>query len=342
LRETTGTPAPWTYAQDFASGAAGLTGDGLSNPAYMQVTGGRLMTQTQNVATTAFPGLQGARSYSASQPTVFHSEVTTTTSNGRWLLIGAHNDGSVSPGTGFNTYRRMTAGFFGNTVYAHYYDQNADANNAWPSVALGTVKDNTTYNVDVQIDATGATLYVWEAGTDRSSGFSYFRADSTWGNARSTMWTLGNPGQPANVTFVDNLREMPLPTALAAGTSDRTITTSYDRLNHATQVVQPAVFTFDSTAPAGSSQTFTAGATTRNTYNAFGQLIKQSTLKNPGADLQVGSADDTWVDTYFYYDARGSKIAQVDALGFLTIYEYDETNDITRQVQYAKALAAGT
>src|SRR5262249_27331250 len=129
---------------------------------------------------------------------------------------------------------------------------------------------------------------------------------------------------------------------LAPGASDRTITTQYDALNRATLVTEPAAFTFDSSAAAGSPAYFAVGRSTRNRSNPFGQVIRQSVLKNPGADGSVGTADDTWLDAYLYYDVRGNKTAQVDALGYLTLWEYDAAGNTTRQAQYAQALAAGT
>src|SRR5581483_548135 len=82
--------------------------------------------------------------------------------------------------------------------------------------------------------------------------------------------------------------------------------------------------------------------TTRYTYDTFGEAIRQSQLKNPGTDLAVGTADDTWTDTYTYYNRRGYKKAQVDALGYITTWEYDASGDVVRQVDYARALSQGT
>src|SRR5581483_8548040 len=129
---------------------------------------------------------------------------------------------------------------------------------------------------------------------------------------------------------------------IAPSAGDRTVTTQYDILNRAVLVTQPAAFSYDATAPAGAPQYFTVGATTRYTYDTFGEAIRQSQLKNPGTDLAVGTADDTWTDTYTYYNRRGYKKAQVDALGYITTWEYDASGDVVRQVDYARALSQGT
>jgi YD repeat-containing protein len=47
-----------------------------------------------------------------------------------------------------------------------------------------------------------------------------------------------------------------------------------------------------------------------------------------------------YADTYYYYDHNGLKAAEVDALGYLTTYKYDETGDLTEQMRYATASAS--
>lgn len=118
-------------------------------------------------------------------------------------------------------------------------------------------------------------------------------------------------------------------TAILPAGQDRTVTTTYDRLNRAITVTQPSVSNFLANAGSGGT-TFTAGATTETQYNAFGDVTRARRLINPTGGV--------YADTWFYYDRRGLKTAQVDPLKYLTIYEYDETGDLKRQVEYAKAL----
>ena len=117
---------------------------------------------------------------------------------------------------------------------------------------------------------------------------------------------------------------------IADSTTDRTIQTQYDGLNRAERITQPAAVNFEPASGVAGGQTFTAGATTVRQYNAFGQVVKESRLVNPLSNL--------WADTYAYYDHRGLETATVDALGYLTTFEYDETGDLTRQVEFAKPL----
>jgi YD repeat-containing protein len=111
-----------------------------------------------------------------------------------------------------------------------------------------------------------------------------------------------------------------------SSTTDRTITTTYDRLNRAIQVTQPAVHNYLTTAGTSGGTVLTAGATVVNEYNAFGQVVRMREL--------IAAA--TYADTYFYYDRRGLKNAQLDALKYLTLFEYDETGDLIRQVDYSR------
>ncbi|MFC4314279.1 hypothetical protein ACFPN2_34765 [Steroidobacter flavus] len=111
------------------------------------------------------------------------------------------------------------------------------------------------------------------------------------------------------------------------GSEDRELTKTYDRLNRLTQVTETAVYNYE-TRRNDPSVAFLAGATTLNEYDAFGHVVRSRRLVNP----LLGQ----YADSYYYYDRMGNKTAEVDPRNFLTIYEYDETGDLTRQVEYAR------
>lgn len=115
--------------------------------------------------------------------------------------------------------------------------------------------------------------------------------------------------------------------------ADRTLTQTYDRLNRVTRVEQPLVYSFEPAAGAAGGVAFTARPTTDNTYNAFGELVRQSRLANPTGPITA--------DTYFYFDERGLLIGEVDPLGYVTTLEYDALGNSTRKVEYARPLTAG-
>lgn len=110
---------------------------------------------------------------------------------------------------------------------------------------------------------------------------------------------------------------------------DRRLLTTYDRAGRATRVVEPQVYGYDSSAGA-LYQYFEAGATTDNSYDAFGNLIQVARL--------VNSAANTWVYTQHYFDRRGGEVAKVDPMGYLTTQEFDPTGALTRRTEFAKSL----
>ena len=113
--------------------------------------------------------------------------------------------------------------------------------------------------------------------------------------------------------------------------ADRTVTTGYDRLNRVTQVTQASVSNFLPNNGSSGGPIVTAAAQTLTDYNAFGDVTRTRRLIDP-------ASGGIYADTYFYYDRRGSRTAQVDPLKYLTLYEYDETGDLKRQLEYATAL----
>ncbi|WP_454056445.1 LysM peptidoglycan-binding domain-containing protein [Cupriavidus sp. Marseille-Q8015] len=113
---------------------------------------------------------------------------------------------------------------------------------------------------------------------------------------------------------------------------DRQITSSYDRLGRTVEVVEPQALVYDSSAAAG-SQYFNAGKTTRTTYDAFGNIVQVSQLRN--------AVTNSWTTTTNYYDLNGKQSATVDALGYLTTRNFDAAGNMTALTEYATALAAG-
>src|SRR5262249_3603150 len=149
----------------FSTDASGFIGDGISS-GFMSVTGGRLVTTAQ--PTTGQQGghnLVGTPNNSTAQQAGYHAENTTPSTDRRWLIFAAENNAAYT-GVAGNPFRRMGVWFGGNSVYAHHYDA---ANPVGVNTLIGTALDNTTYNVDIVVDNTGATLYVYQAGQDRAS-----------------------------------------------------------------------------------------------------------------------------------------------------------------------------
>jgi YD repeat-containing protein len=113
----------------------------------------------------------------------------------------------------------------------------------------------------------------------------------------------------------------------ADSSKDRSITTTFDRLGRALSVKQLSVRNFAPTVGAAGGSTYSTQPNTEYVYNAFGDVIRTS--------VQINTVD--FAHTYSYYDKLGQKVAELDPNRFLTQFEYDESGDLTRQVEYARA-----
>ncbi len=238
------------------------------------------------------------------------------------------------------------------TIFPQVSIYNAAADNLatnGATGAVGLVETLATLSSNVTYDVLGNAV----VNRDVAGNFSYKVYDSTgrvrfnvdaehqvteyvrdaFGNATqiisyATPVNFGTRDPAAALTIADVQAML----AATAHVGDRTVTTTYDALNRAAQIVQPQAFNYDPDAPAG-SQTFTAGATTKNMYNAFGQVVQVQTLKNP--------LTNTWINTATnYYDLRGKQSATVNALGFLTTMAYDAEGNLVDRKEFAQAVAS--
>jgi len=124
--------------------------------------------------------------------------------------------------------------------------------------------------------------------------------------------------------------------------TDRTIAYAYDAAGRVLRTTEPLVSTY---SPGSSGSGYQSLArTTRNEYNAFGEVFRQSVYGVGG-----GAATEAAV-TRWYYNARGEKTAQIDALsdilgqrsGYLSTFTYDAAGKLTRQTEYATAFGTWT
>jgi YD repeat-containing protein len=170
-----------------------------------------------------------------------------------------------------------------------------------------------TYEVDADNYATG---YAYDA-------FGNKRTTTRYANALTSALptAVGTTVATSDVTA-----------KITVNVLDRAITTTYDRLNRQLTVTDPATYSFEPLTGTEGGTAFTAGETTSYVYNAFGQVIQQARL--------VNSVTGAWATTNYYYDQRGEKSAQVDSLGYLSTYAYDQSGNVTDEYQYAKALTS--
>ncbi|VVM79054.1 hypothetical protein PS664_02187 [Pseudomonas fluorescens] len=125
-------------------------------------------------------------------------------------------------------------------------------------------------------------------------------------------------------------------TLVASPTQDRTLVSTYDALGRKTAVQQDQVSLYTFTGTVASSSLITAAPTTVYTYNALGQLIRETQIarNSSGATLLTGAS------TFYYYDLGSNRVGAVDGLGYYTRMEYDAFGKLSRQVEYSTKLGS--
>ncbi|MDU9030472.1 LysM peptidoglycan-binding domain-containing protein [Pseudomonas mediterranea] len=125
-------------------------------------------------------------------------------------------------------------------------------------------------------------------------------------------------------------------TLVPNATQDRTLTTRYDALGRKVSVQQDQVSLYSFTGVVSTSTLITAAPTTLYSYDAFGQLVRETQVARnaSGATVMTGAS------SVHYYDQVGNRIGSVDTLGNYTRMEYDAQGKLSRQVEYANALTA--
>lgn len=116
---------------------------------------------------------------------------------------------------------------------------------------------------------------------------------------------------------------------VVANAADRALATSYDSLGQKIEVRQSEVVSWTST-----HATETRSPTTRFTYDAYGQLIRESVLLE-GDPASFGAR---WADTLRYYDAVGQNVFVVNPEGYATALTFNAQGEVTEQTEYARAL----
>ncbi|MDH5803120.1 MAG: YwqJ-related putative deaminase [Gammaproteobacteria bacterium] len=108
------------------------------------------------------------------------------------------------------------------------------------------------------------------------------------------------------------------------------------------QIVEPEEEHYDSSKPLTGNQSnpeelrqFRAEGITTSQYNAFGQVKRQSQLSY----VNPLTAAKEWIHTDYYYDNRGNRIAEVNVMGYLTIWQYGAMGNVTEYTEYAQALS---
>jgi len=124
-------------------------------------------------------------------------------------------------------------------------------------------------------------------------------------------------------------------TLIPNASQDRTLITTYDALGRKTAVQQDAVSVYTFTGNVATSTLITASPTTVYSYNALGQLVRETLIARNASGVTVQSG----ASNVYYYDLAGQRIGSVDGQGNYTRMEYNVLGKVSRQVEYANGLS---
>ncbi|WP_199611736.1 putative Ig domain-containing protein [Flocculibacter collagenilyticus] len=109
--------------------------------------------------------------------------------------------------------------------------------------------------------------------------------------------------------------------------SGRIVSTVYNTLNQKVSVKQPSI-TYATITTTGQVRQSAGQPETSYTYNAFGDITKQSER----------ISNDSHAHTYYYYDKLGQKTHEVNAEGYVSEWQYNAQGQVTDYIEYAKAV----
>lgn len=123
---------------------------------------------------------------------------------------------------------------------------------------------------------------------------------------------------------------------VASAAQDRTLTTRYDALGRKVSVQQDAVSLYVFNGSVAGATSLSASPTTLYSYDGLGNLVRETQVARNAS----GTTVLTGASTVHYYDVVGQRIGSVDALGHYTRMTYNALGQLSRQVEYATALAS--
>lgn len=275
------------WSQDFSSGASGLG----TLPSQMSVSGGRLVVTATNAAGAGvtWPSASGTRNNPVG--TRYHAELTLDNSgSNRFAFYGIENGQSIASGS----FRRHAVQFVGAAIQVSYYDPSLPG--GWGMRTLGVAKEGASYVVEIDTDAAGTTLYVYEKGKSRADGFVDRRDFSDWGSSRTQICTRNDP---------------------SAGAISRTW---FDFLEEGSPEVQSQSYAYGATGQRIKALDANGAAVTTS-YDALGNA--------------VSSIDSRGGVSYSSYDLLGRVVQRIDAARRLTVYGYDAFGNLTSTTSYS-------
>ncbi|HET7868141.1 MAG TPA: hypothetical protein VFL86_27345, partial [Burkholderiaceae bacterium] len=140
-------------------------------------------------------------------------------------------------------------------------------------------------------------------------------------------------GQPYTQADLDGVYR-PSGKALAG----RTLQFVYDQAGRQTHTIEPEVLVYDPTRVGAAGAVATAGRTTEQTFNAFGEVTRRSVV-GQGGQARLTSTSSV----YLYYSRKGEVIGELTQVktdqAYLTRRFYDAVGNLQDQFEYATALS---
>lgn len=319
LTDTEAQAIKWTYTYDGA---------------------GRLLTETQpQVAVgTLAQSPMGALSYNSGG---MQALVITHTYDGLGNLVSRSEGGIRTTSYGYDALGRQTR--IVQTGVA------VDSQTSAPEQSSLTGRGEVTKNLETVViyDAFGQAVANKDAAGNRSyktydaAGRLRYEVDalgyvtSYERNALGDVERLTRHARKVNVVLggghdsptTEQVAQWLAAQSAADQAANRVLQMSYDQAGRTTRVVQAAVSIYDTSVPEYLSPLSTGAPTTENTYNAFGEIVRERKL--------INAAQDTWAVTNHYFDRMGREEATVDAEGYLTRRIYNPSGTLASMTEYA-------
>jgi large repetitive protein len=178
-----------------------LTGFEVSNPPP-RMDNGRIAFDRVITASAVYPKVDGAQWHTLSENITYRVEVSTSADlSNATTLIALTNDATNASTP---SWQRFGMSFNNGTIYAHCVE-----NGVVSDTVIGTLKANTTYVTEIVTSDVGLTLYVYEKGKDRSSGFTASRSvnSASYGATRILMHGYSDATTAGGTIYVDNYSE---------------------------------------------------------------------------------------------------------------------------------------
>jgi|GEM_PF-3145620 len=315
IATTTYTPI---FEQDFSQGIAGFAPNSSSphvpslDSPVSRIDGKLVFSRVSNSTTDTMPYLLETNTRSQNIDSLYRISVNTgvISASRYWRaeLFGSGVTGAKQNGLVFE-----------GTAIKAFYPNNI---NSTVSVIIGTLKDNTDYIVELEVEADRLAYYIYEAGQTRTQGISFSKA------VRGDRIQLRMFSKAGTSTYEASAK---------VSVDDVTVLQKTTAQAGSTTAAQTSRYVYDSLQRLIYSVSETGGVT-KYEYNAQGLLSKQSqytqekytksiptTYVGDGLNTYLTTELNTWVT------ANAANKTQVQ----LIEYSYDYRGNLQSQTRYA-------